>query len=196
MFGRGWESGQATIVALKEVWTAAHEAGTVGGGAKLKTYEFLADVEPAAGGALFRTTMHEPFDERHWRRPVVGDVVAVKCNPGRQKAKFDTSAESAGQKAQKRADKDRRAAQAAQFDALANAAPGTPPPSTAAQPGTEMAGEPTREPSEAGPSSAKADLTRVMIAKARGKGDAAEVERLTAVLADLESGGGSESTAS
>jgi hypothetical protein len=134
MFGRGWEAGQATIVALKEVWSAGHDASTDGGGPKLKTYEFLADVQPAAGRAMFRTVMHEPFDERVWVRPSVGDVVAVKCNPGREKAKFDMSGATAARKAQKEEENRERAAQAAQFDAMVDAAPGTPPPSPAPSP--------------------------------------------------------------
>jgi hypothetical protein len=90
MFGRGWESGEATIIALNEIRSVGRHGGIDVGGAKMKSYEFVADVRPAGGGPVFRTVMHEPFDERIWRRPNVGDVVAVKCDPGREKAKFDT----------------------------------------------------------------------------------------------------------
>jgi hypothetical protein len=192
MFGRGWEPGQATIVALKEVWSAGHEAGTVGGGPKLKTYDFLADVQPAGGGAMFRTVMHEPFDERHWHRPGVGAVVPVSCDPKRQKAKFDTSEASGGHKAQKEAQKRARAAQAAQFDSMVNAAPGTPPLSTVGEPEAGVAGESAQDPAD-GVRKVKADLARMLIEKAKREGNTAEVERLTARLAQLESGSGSAS---
>jgi hypothetical protein len=189
MFGRGWEPGQATIVALKEIWTAGHDASVVGGGSKLKSYEFLADVQPAGGAAMFRTVMQEPFDERRWRRPVAGDVVAVKCDPRRQKAKFDTSEASAEHEAQKEAEKRKRTAQAAQFDALVDAPPGAPAPATVAEPGTDVAGASAQD-GEDGSASARVLLARTLLQAARRKGDAAEIERLTAKLAQLESAGG------
>jgi hypothetical protein len=123
MFGRGWRPGQATIVALKEIRSIGRHGGIDSGGSKMKTYDFVADVQPTGGGAVFRTVMHEPFDERVWRQPSVGDVVPVKCDPGRQKAKFDTAAVTARDKAQKEATKTE---QAAQFDAMVNASPGSP----------------------------------------------------------------------
>jgi hypothetical protein len=43
-------------------------------------------------------------------------------------------------------------------------------------------------------SNAKADLIRISIVQAKRKGDAAEVERLTAMLADIEHGGASGPT--
>jgi hypothetical protein len=73
MFGRNWEPGQATIVALKE--------GT------------------------------------HWHTPSVGDVLPVKCDPRRQKAKFDTSVMQAQEKARENAE---ALDQAAKFDAAVN----------------------------------------------------------------------------
>jgi hypothetical protein len=113
MFGRGWEPGRATIVALKEIKSIGRHGGIDVGGAKMKSYEFVADVQPATGGAVFRTVMGEPFDERVWRRPNVGVVVPVKCDPGRQRATFDTSTETARRQAQKEAGTARRDAQAA-----------------------------------------------------------------------------------
>jgi hypothetical protein len=99
MFGRGWEPGEATIVARKEIKSIGRHGVDVSA-AKLKSYEFVADVRPASGGAVFRTVLHEPFDERVWRRPSVGDLVAVKCDAGRQKAKFDTGPATSAVKAQ------------------------------------------------------------------------------------------------
>jgi hypothetical protein len=109
-------------VALKEIKSVGRHGGIDSGGAKMKTYDFVADVQPDSGGPVFRTIMHEPFDERTWSPPSVGHVVSVKCHPGRQKAKFDTAAGTADAKAQKKAKKE---AQAAHFDAMAKAGPGT-----------------------------------------------------------------------
>jgi len=126
VFGHKWEPGQATIVALKELPTV----GTDGFGNKLRSYEYVADVQPDSGGPVFRTTMDEPFNEssdRHgfrWHQPGVGEVMPVKCDPKRQQAKFDAAAS----RALARAQHDQIAnAQEAQFDAMAAAAPGTAP---------------------------------------------------------------------
>ena len=123
MFGRSWKPGRATIVAMKEVGHSGHDAYT---GAELHTYEFVADVQPDGGGPVFRTVLHEPFNELHWRQPRIGQVVPVKCKPKHEKAKFDTRALADRDRAEKKAEK---AAADAQFEAAAGGAPGTPPPS-------------------------------------------------------------------
>jgi hypothetical protein len=126
MFGRGWEPGQATIVAMKEVGSVGRDTVSQ---QKLKTFEYVADVEPSGGGNVFRAVMHEPFNELHWRQPIVGDVVPVRCDPKRGKAKFDTAVDAARDRAEKKARKEQ---QDSQFEAMAHAAPGTPPPSPTA----------------------------------------------------------------
>jgi Short C-terminal domain len=103
MFGRGWEPGQAKIVALKEIESIGRSGDNLTRGDKYKSYEFVADVQSDSGAPVFRTTMHEPFDDRGMFRVGVGSVVRVKCDPARQKAKFDLSADNADAKAQKRA---------------------------------------------------------------------------------------------
>jgi hypothetical protein len=72
--------------------------------------------------------MGEPFNESSdihgfgWHQPGVGEVMPVKCDPGRKKAKFDAAAS----RAQARAQHDQMVgAEAAQFDAMAGSAPGT-----------------------------------------------------------------------
>jgi hypothetical protein len=119
VFGRGWEAGQATIVAMKEVGSVGRDMASQ---QKLKTFEYVADVQPSGGGSVFRTVMHEPFNELHWRQPMVGDVVPVKCDPKREKAKFDTAVDAARDRAEEKA---RKARQDTQFEAMAHAAPGT-----------------------------------------------------------------------
>jgi len=124
VFGHKWEPGRATIVALKEI----PSVGTDGLGRKLRCYEYVADIQPDSGGPVFRTTMDEPFNESSdihgfgWHQPGVGEVMPVKCNPGRQEAKFDAAAS----RAQAHAQHDQVvAAQTAEFDAMAASAPGT-----------------------------------------------------------------------
>lgn len=119
MFGRNWEPGQATIVALKEVKTFGYDANTKN---KLQGYEYVADVQPDGSSPAFRTVMDDPFNETHWHTPSVGDVLPVKCDPRRQKAKFDTSVMQAQDKARKNA---AELEQAAEFDAAVNKRPGS-----------------------------------------------------------------------
>jgi hypothetical protein len=122
VFGHHWEPGRATIVALKEI----PSIGTDGFGQRYRSYEYVADVQADSGGAVFRTTMGEPFNEssdRHgfrWHQPGVGEVMTVKCDPGRKKAKFDAAAARAQASEQHDQMID---AQTAQFDAMAAAAP-------------------------------------------------------------------------
>ena len=123
-FGHQWEPGQATIIALKEV----PSIGTNALGQKYRCYEYVADVQPDSGGPVFRTTMDEPFNESSdihgfaWHQPGVGEVMPVKCNPGRKEAKFDAKASRAKARAQHDQLVD---AETAQFDAMAGSAPGT-----------------------------------------------------------------------
>jgi hypothetical protein len=104
----------ATIVALKEVKTFGYDANTK---SKLQGFEYVADVHPDGSPAAFRTVMDDPFNEAHWHTPSVGDVLPVKCDPRRQKAKFDTSALLAQEKARETAAEVERAAR---FDAAVN----------------------------------------------------------------------------
>lgn len=196
MFGRGWEPAEATIVALKEIRSIGN-VGPEGESVKAKTFDYVADIQPSSGGSVFRTVMHEPFDERHWRQPSIGDVVLAICDPKRQKAKFDTATATAQDKAQKEAKKNE---DAARFDAMVNAAPGSsasPPGQSAAEPrvaaqtssasgalSTLQAHLSETTADALGTanrlSAATADLAETMAAikRARAAGDVAEVERL------------------
>jgi hypothetical protein len=173
MFGRGWEPGQATIVALKEIRSIGTDDYT---GRKFKSCEYVADVQPDGGGAVFRTVMHEPFDERVWRQPSVGDVVPVTCDPRRQKAKFDTATVTARDKARKEATKRE---QAAQFDVMVNALPG----STASSPVTDVQSplaDISATVSRLSGATGEISETMAAIQRARASGNLAEVERLKA----------------
>ena len=173
MFGRGWETGQATIVALKEIRSVGTDDYT---GRKFKSYEYVADVRPDGGGAVFRTVMHEPFDERVWRQPSVGDVVLVQCDPRRQKAKFDTAAMTARDEAQKEATKTE---QAAQFDAMVNAPPGSTAPSPVRDVQSPLA-DISATVSRLSAATGEVSETIAAIQRARASGNLAEVERLKA----------------
>jgi hypothetical protein len=122
MFGRSWVPGNATIVALKEVKTFGYDANNKN---KLQGFEYVADVQPEGSAPAFRVVMSNPFNETYWHTPRVGDVLPVKCDPGRQKAKFDTSKLKAQAEERK---KDAEDEQAAAFDAAAGEPPGSPAP--------------------------------------------------------------------
>ncbi len=113
MFGRNWQSADATIVATKvAVQTQAGYEDRL---------EYVADVNPA-GAPPFRVTLQEPrFIKGNgaFVQPPVGAVVGVLFDPKSKKAKFDTTDQrilgpigaDAGQAA---------------FEAAQDAAPGTP----------------------------------------------------------------------
>ena len=81
MFGGSWESGTATIVERHVV-----REGEFG---HTSQYKFVADVE-VPGKQPFRTGMRSPRTlPDKFLAPQVGQVVPVKVNVKRQKAKFD-----------------------------------------------------------------------------------------------------------
>jgi Short C-terminal domain len=127
MFGHGWDAGTATIVAMKE--TSAATTGEHGTYRAL--YAYAADVQPDGGGTVFRTEIDEPFEIPGWFTPGVGDVLPVRCDPRRGKAKFDMARLKAARKAQASAAEN---AQTAGFDAAMGAAPGTSVSATAGDP--------------------------------------------------------------
>jgi hypothetical protein len=69
MFGRDWESAQATIV-MRRLIDQGH--GGEGGHLSYEVYEYIADVGPDSGATLFRATVTEPFNGVHFRSPDVG----------------------------------------------------------------------------------------------------------------------------
>jgi hypothetical protein len=110
MFGRSWEPAQATIVAAKY----KESSGTSG------SYEYVADVAPASGEPVFRTTLKQPTLMSHVVRLGEGETVAVLADVGRQKAKFDRDDPRISGK-----NADVSGTQA--FDAARSQPPGTPP---------------------------------------------------------------------
>jgi hypothetical protein len=86
VFGRGAESGVATIVARKDVGMR-----TTGGISA--TYEYIADVQPDSGEPAFRATFKEHFSGQFrnagMRRPEVGEHAPVTFDPRSHKVEFD-----------------------------------------------------------------------------------------------------------
>jgi hypothetical protein len=132
MFKRGWERGRARIVARQ---TSEH--GVRRGinyyaptGRYHWVYDYVADVEPEGGGAVFRAKFTELFndDEDHIRRPNVGEEAHVRFDPKTQEVEFDRDVLRSEAEASK-------SARAERFDAIADAAPASTARSAAARPG-------------------------------------------------------------
>jgi hypothetical protein len=169
MFKRGWQDGNAQIVARQ-----THE-GTYRKGINVwaptgqyhHVYDYVADVTPDGGGSVFRGTFVEMFESDTERRPLPGETARVKFDPKSQEVKFDRNVLYEEAKASK-------AAEDSSFAAIASAAPGTVP----------AEAPPTHVPVEAEGVSGADSVLIASILIAKRKGDLAEVERLKGVLID------------
>src|SRR5437588_5971504 len=108
MFGHDWRGGAATIVAVRVKKTS--------GDGLVSIHEYVADVR-VDGAEPFRTILEEPGIATNFWSPEVGQIVRVKADVARQKAKFDKHDPSLNAKT-------RGAAADAAFDAAAGGAPG------------------------------------------------------------------------
>jgi hypothetical protein len=199
MLGRDWESAQATIVTRRVV---AQGHGGEGGHLSWVEYEYIADVTPDGPAPPFRASFGEPRNGIHFRAPEVGQVVHVKFLARSQRVKFDRSDMGIHRDLGHRKEDQAAVAAAhtqeaqAQFDAEANAAPGT---SILRETGSPAGGSPTASDDQsvlAEISAAIADITATTaqmsaetsntaetisaIKRARAAGDLAEVDRLKA----------------
>jgi hypothetical protein len=150
MFGKS-EKGEATIVARQMHEGLYKMKGSTG--IYRNIWDYIADIVPEDGGETFRATFTEIFEGFQGRQPDVGERAPVTFNKKRE-VKFDRSALHDEWKA---AEESRKS----DFQAVAEAPPGTPP----------AAG--------AGDFSA----TMAAIAAARERGDLDEVKRLKAEFA-------------
>jgi hypothetical protein len=83
MFGRSWEKGTATIIEKHVARAEQADSGT--------KYKYVVDIE-VPGSPRFRTTMKDPASvTSRYLAPAPGQVVSVKVDTKREKAKFDTS---------------------------------------------------------------------------------------------------------
>lgn len=174
MFKRGRQAGLAQIVARQ-----THEGEYRRGinfyaptGQYHHVYDYIADVTPDDGTAVFRATFTEMFEGDTERRPLVGEPARVTFDAKRDQVEFDRDVLWNEAKASQTASSD-------EFDAIANAAPGTP-----VNPG---APDPL---GAATPENPVEGILQVSLLQAQRKGDAAEVERLTAKLAEIQRGAG------
>ncbi len=135
-------------------------------------YDYIADVTPDDGTAVFRATFTEMFEGDTERRPLVGEQARVRLDAKHEHVEFDRDALWTEAKASQESSRDR-------FEAIAHAAPGTgvdpgaPGPVGAAPPVSPLEG-----------------ILQVSLRQAQRNGDAAEVERLTAKLAEIQRGNG------
>lgn len=84
MFGRDWQSGEGRVMEVVDTGAG------VGGGNRATVHQhFVIDVTPRSGGS-FRCEVPALLRDS-FRSPEVGDVVQLKCDPGRKQAKFDPS---------------------------------------------------------------------------------------------------------
>ena len=169
MFKRGWQDGEAQIVA-RQTHEGMYRKGInvyAPTGLYHHVYDYVADVTPDGGGAVFRATFVEMFESDTERRPLPGETAKVKFDPKSQEAKFDRKVLYEEAKASK-------ATGDSSFAAVANAAPGTVP----------AAAPPVAMPIEAVGASGADSVLIAAILIAKGKGDLAEVERLKGVLTE------------
>jgi len=174
-----WVKAEGLVVAVdRQDWGNAGgpniEAGAILG--------WAVDVRPR-DGEPFRAKVEPPMrnlgltqvEKSDFKNPYPGQVVSVEYDPASHKVRFDTSDPELSVKTSRKA---RNEASHARFEEALNAPPSA---DDAAQPDAFADGT-------GASSNPKADLARTLIARARRKGDTAEVERLTAISAELEHG--------
>jgi hypothetical protein len=163
MFGKGSERGTAVIVA-RQTHEGMYRSGInmyAPTGLYHHVYDYVADVEPDGGGSPFRATFVEMFQSDTEYRPTIGDRAQVKIKG--QDVSFDRKVLYEMAKSAKSGHK-------SSFDAIANAAPGTPASAPVANPAADLTASAQR-------------LLRLSISRAEKKGDTDAVARLTAELA-------------
>jgi hypothetical protein len=165
MFGRDWQPGQATIVAVRYVMTGF-------GGSTGSRAEFVADVQPEGVAPVFRATFKGPLKDKSFRPPEVGEVVPVEFEAKSGKVQIDTSDPAFRRDAQQKREQE-------QFDAVATAAPGSPVQPPAKQPDMHSALSDVSA-AVGRMSAATTDVSETIAAikRARASGDLGEVERL------------------
>ena len=135
-------------------------------------YDYVADITPDDETAVFRATFTELFRGDADRRPLVGEQARVWFDAKHEHVEFDRDALWNEAKASQASSSD-------QFKAIADAAPGTA--AVAGAPGP-VGAAPPENPVEG--------ILEASLRQAQRKGDAAEVERLTAKLAEIRRGDG------
>jgi hypothetical protein len=84
VFGHDWQSGEGRVVEIVDTGAG------VGGGNRATVHQhFVIDVTPDSGDS-FRCEVPALLRDS-FRSPEAGDVVQLKCDPGRKQARFDPS---------------------------------------------------------------------------------------------------------
>lgn len=86
MFGRDWQPGEGTV---RDTRVTRYGPGD---NTPVVTH-YVIDVQPSSGEP-FRVEVREPITSGAFHAPMVGEVVKLKCDPARKKARFDVSDKS------------------------------------------------------------------------------------------------------
>jgi hypothetical protein len=174
VFKKGRQAGLAQIVA-RQTHEGQYRRGInvyASTGLYHHVYDYVADVTPDDETAVFRATFTEMFRGDTERRPLVGEQARVSFDAQHEQVEFDRDALLSEAKASQASSSER-------FAAIANAAPGTSVDRGAPDP---AGAAPAENPVEG--------ILQLSLRQAQRKGDAAEVERLTAQLAEIQRGDG------
>ena len=167
MLGRGWEQGEAQIVARRVVVKGTDEFHLA--------YEYIADVHPDGPAAPFRATFKERFYGGECHEPEPGERARVRFRAKNGEVELDRAPLRDAEKADQEAQDER-------FEAIADAAPGSPVPAT---PAAGRAGASPAAPGQPVPVQRSLEILQEVMA-ARAAGDTAEVARLKAEMARLQ----------
>ena len=174
MFRKARQAGLAQIVA-RETHEGEYRRGInlyAPTGVYHHVYDYVADVTPDDQTTVFRATFTELFEGDTDHRPLVGEQARVTFDAKREHVEFDRDALWNEAKAAQASSRD-------QFEAIAHAAPGTPVDPRAAGPA-----------GAAPPEDPVVGILQASLRQAQRSGDVAEVERLTAKLAEIQRGSG------
>ena len=165
MFGRGRQHAQAVIVA-RETHEGMYRHGVnlyAPTGQYHHVYDYVADVTPGGVESPFRAMFTEMFESDEEYRPIAGDTVAVTFDKD-HKVALDRGP------LRERAQATKKAARS-NLTALASQPVGTPAPNA---------------PVDTSAVNPRVGILQVSLRQAERRGDAAEVNRLSAQLAELE----------
>jgi hypothetical protein len=169
MFKRGWEPGQATIVARRDSKGLAALRDTQYG--RSWSYDYVVDVRPDSGAPVFRATFTVHFSDSFrsgGRRPLAGEQARVFFDPRSHEVEFDRDA--------LRAEKvDAAETVDDAFEAASDGAPGSRPP----QEPSPLSEQMERINASVTASQSTTELLAAIM-RAKEAGDTAEVARLKA----------------
>jgi len=119
VFGRDWETAEATVVAVKDLanWSGDPQSQTT----QSKPHEYVVDVRPE-GQPPFRATFRDPYVRGHMDHPDEGQVIQVLYRPKSHEVKLNHE----DWKLSSGKSDDDKQAEDARFDAAKHGSPGQP----------------------------------------------------------------------